>query len=521
MPTLKRTVSISAEAGDPPESAKHHSLSRHSTFYESTAEQSSIGKPKSTMEDVRDPVGTSPAGMEAGLSILNGKYPAKAHARKVAQYIIKNGGDPKGVLYLEGQKLKMIEDNDEPCPFRQRRYFFYLTGCGLPDSYCTYDIAKEKLTLFIPPINPEDVIWSGLPMSPEGALKAYDVDSVLTTDEVNPYLADSKETSQTTIYAIANQISDHITFLNFNEKDLTILKTAIETCRVYKDDYEVALIRHANNVSTAAHIAVTKAGKTATNERELEALFLKICIERGCREQAYHGIFASGTSAATLHYVKNDQPLSGKLNVLVDAAAESNCYAADITRTFPISGKFSPESKAIYEIVLRMQLECISMLKADVLWDDVHAHAHKVAIAGLLDLGILKGDAEEIFKARTSVAFFPHGLGHYLGMDTHDTGGNPNYEDKDPMFRYLRVRGTLPAGSVITVEPGIYFCEFIIEPYLKDEAHSKYISKAVLDRYWDVGGVRIEDDVLITETGYDDLTSTPKTVEEVESLMSS
>jgi Xaa-Pro dipeptidase len=387
---------------------------------------------------------------------------------------------------------KVFANNKAYGSIRQRRYFYYLTGCGLPDAYCTYDIAKEKLTLYIPPINPDDVIWSGLPMSPKEALNEYDVDSVLTTDEVNPYLADSKETSQTTVYAIANQVSDHITFLNFNDKNMTVLKNAIEICRVYKDAYEVALIRHANNVSTAAHIAVTKAAKTATNERELEALFLKVCIERGCREQAYHGIFASGTSAATLHYIKNDQPLSGKLNVLVDAAAESNCYAADITRTFPISGKFSPESKAIYEIVLQMQLECIDMLKAGVLWDDVHAHAHKVAIAGLLKLGILKGDAEEIFKMRTSVAFFPHGLGHYLGMDTHDTGGNPNYEDKDSMFRYLRVRGTLPAGSVITVEPGIYFCEFIIEPYLKDLEQSKYISEAVLERYWDVGGVRIE-----------------------------
>jgi Xaa-Pro dipeptidase len=383
---------------------------------------------------------------------------------------------------------------------RQRRYFFYLTGCALPDSHATYDIEKDKLTLFIPPIDPDDVIWSGLPLSPSEALQKYDVDAVLTTDQVNPYLTD-KEKSQSTVYAINHQVSDHITFLEFNEKEFTVLKDAIEKCRVFKDAYEVALIRHANDVSTAAHIAVTKAAKTASNERELEALFLKTCIERGCREQAYHGIFASGTSAATLHYVKNDQPLAGKLNVLVDAGAESNCYAADITRTFPISGKFSPESKAIYEIVLQMQNECINLLKAGVLWDDVHAHAHRVAIAGLLKLGILKGDAEEIFKKRTSVAFFPHGLGHYLGMDTHDTGGNPNYADPDPLFRYLRVRGKLPAGSVITVEPGIYFCEFIIEPYLKDPEQSKYISKAVLERYWDVGGVRIEGEFLRFENG--------------------
>lgn len=125
------------------------------------------------------------------------------------------------------------------------------------------------------------------------------------------------------------------------------------------------------------------------------------------------------------------------------------------TRTFPISGKFSPESRSIYDIVLKMQLDCIDMLKEGVLWEDVHLTAHKIAIDGLLELGILQGDKEEILKSRTSVAFLPHGLGHYLGMDTHDTGGHPNYEDKDTMFRYLRVRGNLPAGSIITVEPGV------------------------------------------------------------------
>jgi Xaa-Pro dipeptidase len=125
------------------------------------------------------------------------------------------------------------------------------------------------------------------------------------------------------------------------------------------------------------------------------------------------------------------------------------------TRTFPISGKFSKESREIYDIVLKMQLECIEMLKEGVRWDDVHLHAHDVAVEGLLALGLLKGDKQAIMESRTSVAFFPHGLGHYLGMDTHDTGGNANYSDSDSMFRYLRVRGHLPAGSVITVEPGV------------------------------------------------------------------
>jgi len=408
----------------------------------------------------------------------------------------------------------MMEDSDEPVPFRQRRYFFYLTGCALPDCYFTYDMKTEKSTLFIPPIDPDDVMWSGLPMSPEEALKTFDIDAVLPSTELNAYLT-STSTPKTTIYAIPNQVSDSTTFLSYDETSFDLLKTTIETARVTKSPYEIALIRHANNISTIAHTAVMRAVAHASNEQELEALFLKTCIERGAKEQAYHSIVASGTSGATLHYIKNDQPLDGTLNLLLDAGCEWDCYASDITRTFPRSGTFSPESLAIYNIVLDMQKQCIEALKAGILWEDVQLLAHKVIIAGLLELGILRGSLDEILTARTSVAFFPHGLGHYLGLDTHDCGGNPNYQDKDPMYRFLRVRGTLPAGSVVTVEPGCYFCRFIIEPYLKDEKHKKFIDETVLDRYWSVGGVRIEDNILIKEGGYENLTGTPKEVEEM------
>lgn len=166
-----------------------------------------------------------------------------------------------------------------------------------------------------------------------------------------------------------------------------------------------------------------------------------------------------------------------------------------------------------------MQLDCIAMLKEGVAWDDVHLLAHKIAIDGLLELGIFKGDKDEILKARTSAAFLPHGLGHYLGMDTHDTGGHPNFSDPDPLFRFLRVRRNLPAGSVITVEPGIYFCDFIIRPYLKDPKHAQFINEKVLDKYWDVGGVRIEDNLLITKDGCENLTDCPKNADELEKII--
>lgn len=441
---------------------------------------------------------------------LKEKYPAKAHCRRVAKYLTEQGKARDGVIYLEAQKMHMVEDDDQAMQFRQRRYFFYLSGCKLPDAYLIYSIPLDKLTLFIPPIDPDEVIWSGLPESKEEALAKYNIDEVKYTNEVNAALAAYGPSQSTTVYAIPEQVSDHITFLPFKATNLDSLRTAIDECRVVKDSYEVALIRKANQISTLAHIEAQKVAQHATNEEELYGAFIGTCISNGAHEQAYHSICATGTSCATLHYVRNDQPLRNRLNVLMDAGAEYECYCADITRTFPLSGSFTPESQTVYDIVKEMQEVAFKMLHANVQWEDVHAETHKVAIKGLVKAGVLVGDEQELFDKRVSVAFYPHGLGHYLGMDTHDTGGHANYADEDSMFKYLRVRGRVPAGAVITVEPGVYFCRFIIEPVLENPELSKYIDKEVLERYWEVGGVRIEDDALITEDGYDNLTDTPK-----------
>ncbi|EEH37082.1 xaa-Pro aminopeptidase [Paracoccidioides lutzii Pb01] len=456
---------------------------------------------------------------------LAGKYPAKLHAKRVAARIQELGHGDSGIIYLEGQKTHMIEDSDGEMPFRQRRNFFYLSGCPLPDSYLTYDIKADKLTIFIPPIDPASVIWSGLPLSVEEALEIYDVDAVLSTAEVNASLAHyCSAQGGKKVFAIADQVSPHITFLPFQEIDFDVLKRAAEESRVVKDSYEIALLRRANEISSKAHVAVFKAAMSARNERELEAIFVGACMSSGCREQSYHPIFASGTNAATLHYQKNDEDLvdsvtgQRRLNMLIDAGAEYRNYCADITRVVPLSGKFSPESRQIYDIVLEMQNSSLAMIKAGVMWEDVHSTSHRVAIRGLLKLGILRGTEEELFEKGISVAFFPHGLGHYLGMDTHDTGGNPNYADKDPKFKYLRLRGPLASGGVVTVEPGIYFCRFIIDPYLSSPDLGKYINADVLGRYWSVGGVRIEDNVVVTDNGYDNLTTAPKLPEEIEKL---
>lgn len=301
------------------------------------------------------------------------------------------------------------------------------------------------------------MVWSGLPLSPSEALEKYDVDKVLSTTELNVLLTSySKSKEPMTLFVITKQVSEYVAFPAFAHTNSEILRKAIEDERVTKDLFEISLIAKANEISALAHKAVLDQAKTASNEQELEATFVATCMAHGCKDQAYPSIVAGGTNAATLHYIKNDESLRGRLNILLDAGTEHRCYCSDVTRTFPISGTFSKESQMVYDIVDEMQSSCFKMLKAGIMWEDVHMNAHKVAIRGLKNAGLLKGDDQEIFDKRVSVAFFPHGLGHYLGMDTHDTGGNANYADPDAMFKYLRVRGKLPENSVITVEPGVF-----------------------------------------------------------------
>ena len=404
-------------------------------------------------------------------------------------------------------------------PYRQRRSFLYLSGCLLPDCHLTYDIASD-VTLFIPPLDPDSVIWSGLPLSVDQALQKYDIDACLTNLELKAHLDSLGKKTKDGILAVTGRGDLPFEISGFASVNKDALQPVIDECRVTKDEYEIALLRKANAITTDAHISALRHIPRAENETELQGQFLCTCVSQGAKKQAYSGIFGCGMNAATLHYQDNDEPLQGRRNILIDAAAEWQGYCADVTRTMPLNPEgFDRESAQIYVIVEQMQEACFTMLKAGVQWEDVHLLAHEIAIEGLLSIGLLKGDKAAIMEARTSVAFFPHGLGHYLGMDTHDTGGKANYDDADPMFRYLRVRGKLPESSFITVEPGIYFCRFIIEPYLKDEKHKQFIDEEVLERYWEVGGVRIEDDVLITEDGYENLTTAPKGIDEMMRVM--
>ena len=374
-------------------------------------------------------------------------------------------------------------------------------------------------------------MWAGMPLLPHEALDRYDVDQVLGSDELKTgqSLIGMLNRQKTIVFAIEDR-ADMAIFQSDNimahqpEINYEWARRAIETCRVVKDEHEIAMIRHANIVSSYAHEQVLESVMRASNERELNAVFVMHCHANGCREQAYGCICAAGTAGSTLHYVHNDMPLEGKLNILLDAGCEWNCYCADITRSFPITadGKFTRESKQIYDLVLRMQTECMKMIREGVMWEDVHMKAHTVAAEGLHQLGILEKSlsVDQILASEVTTRFFPHGLGHYLGMDTHDTGGNANYADPSPFFAYLRVRGKLPAGAVITNEPGIYFRKFPLEGELKEGKWDGIIDQQVLKQYWEVGGIRIEDDIWVKKDGCENLTTVRSDWEYVQSMVS-
>ncbi|GAB7364781.1 hypothetical protein MBLNU230_g5579t1 [Neophaeotheca triangularis] len=459
-----------------------------------------------------------------------GKYPAKDHVRRVAKHIAENGGPNTGIIYVEGQMTKMVEDDDQATHFRQRRHFYYVTGCDLPDCYFAYDIEADESTLWIPPVDPDMVMWAGMPLLPDAAREQYNIDHVLTTDDLKSgkSLASMLKNKSTTVFTILDRAdldilhSDEIAKLK-PDIDTERLRPAIEANRMVKDDYEIAMIRHANIVSSYAHQQVLKSVHAASNERELNAVFVMHCHANGCREQAYGCICAAGPNASSLHYLHNDQAFSDKQNLLLDAGCEYNTYCSDITRTFPLnpSGKFTPESKAIYNLVLAMQSHCMAQIRANVRWEDVHLLAHRVAAQGLRDLGILNSEqtVDEIMETKVTTRFFPHGLGHFIGMDTHDVGGNADPDDPDEIYKYLRIRGRLPANSVVTNEPGIYFRPFPLKQELADGKWDGVVDQLVLARYWAVGGIRIEDDVWVKEDGCENLTTVVSALEDVEAAV--
>jgi Xaa-Pro aminopeptidase len=275
--------------------------------------------------------------------------------------------------------------------------FYYLTGADFPGCSVTYDIEEDKLTLWIPYTPPATILWFGKTPSVEECLARYEVHEVRYVDILMEYLS-SRLAKVETLYVLRESQLPEINGpgLDLGPDSLKLrlsvdteqLQPAMDEARLIKTDYEIAMIRKANAVSSEAHRQVAKRMHAMTNECQLKAAFLGSCTAQNAHNQAYPIIAGSGTNASTLHYDANDEPLEGRQLVVLDAGAEWNCYASDITRTLPVGGSFSPQARAIYDIVHQMQEECIERIRPGVPFRDLHLHACYVAVKGLLKLGM-------------------------------------------------------------------------------------------------------------------------------------
>ncbi len=413
---------------------------------------------------------------------------------------------PDSIAVLPGANMK-YRNGDTEYPFRQDSNFYYMTGFCEPNAVmvlCKDSKNHSKFILFNQTNDPEAEVWTGKRAGQQGVRDNYGVDEaydIAQLEEIMPKLLMNR---QNVYYSIAAEKEFDHSMLQWlckaklaaryqsSLENLIDLKSIIHELRLFKSEHEIQLMRKAAEISAAAHLQVMQHRKSAQLEYQLEAVFVASCMQAGCHNQAYGPIFASGNNGCTLHYVANDQPLKAGDLILVDAAAEYQYYASDITRTFPLNGKFSLEQGQIYQLVLDAQMAGIAEVRPGNHWNKVQEVMVEIIVVGLIKLGIMQGNAKQIIADQVYKKFYMHGSGHWLGLDVHDVGKH-KIDDKWRKFE---------PGMVLTVEPGIYIAN----------------NTPGVAQKWLGIAVRIEDDILVTKKGNEVLSSSvPKQLHEIES----
>ena len=427
--------------------------------------------------------------------------------------------EESAIVYMKGAELMYRYDSDYEFPFRQESNFWYLTGVNEPDFHLILDLKEQKYHLFAPKRDSQYAVWHGRVKSKEQLQEEYQPDHLHYEGKL-PRILDELQPEK--IYCIDEEQAEFIEqFDRRTPIDLDTLDEAITHCRVFKTDWELEQMREAARVNNIAHRAVLEALEPGKYEYEMKAEFDYHQIKNGLMQDAYNGIFAAGENSAILHYVENNREIKDGDLFLIDAGFECNGYASDFTRTYPANGTFSEAQAEIYEAVLEAQKQVIESSKPDVKMEDLHILAARVMMQGLKDADIVDGSIDDLMENDIFALFFPHGLGHFLGLDTHDVGGYPKGVDRieRPGIKYLRMRRTLQPGMVLTIEPGLYFVPALLEPALEDDKASKFLNASRLKDMMDFGGVRIEDNLIITEDGHENMTDVPKERDEIEKVM--
>ncbi len=415
----------------------------------------------------------------------------------------------EGNIALIGSASMHTRNRDVNYPFRQDSDFYYLTGFNEPDALAVFvpGRAQGEYILFCREFDAKKALWEGAHSGLEGATTHYDADDAFPIDDLDDILPGLLENKTKVFYPMGCNLElDHnlLEWINHirNQSrsgiiapgELVSLALILHEMRLFKSAEELKLMRRAAEVSAHAHVRAMKACKAGLYEYQIEAELIHHFIDNGLRSVAYPSIVAGGKNACTLHYTENNSKLKNGDLLLIDAGAECDHYAADITRTFPISGRFNEAQKQLYQLVLNAQTAALEQIKPDFPWNLAHDASVEILTQGLLDLGLLKGKLKKLIKDEKYKQFYMHRIGHWLGMDVHDVG---DYKIKQE-WRLLE------AGMVLTVEPGLY-----IPPDCKS-----------VDEKWRGIGIRIEDDVLVTPTGHEILTSgVPKSIADIEALM--
>lgn len=409
-------------------------------------------------------------------------------------------------------RAEMYRNRDADYKYRADSSFYYLTGFAEPEAVAVLETFAEgemyRYSLFCRERNREMEIWNGYRAGVEGAVEIYGADEAFAIDLLDQEIIAKLLNKDRLYFRIGHQaefdarVSQWIQKADAQQRrgstspaEVIQLDRLIDEMRLKKSAQEIELMQIASNISADAHTRAMQSVKPEMMEYALEAELNYIFGKNGC-VPAYNSIVGGGENACILHYVENNKPLKDGDLVLIDAACEYEFYASDITRTFPVNGKFSPEQKALYNIVLDAQLAAIDATRIGNHYKYPHEVAVKILTQGLVDLGLLSGNVNELVESEAFRQFFMHGTGHWLGMDVHDVGAYKHGED----WRAYE------AGMVVTVEPGLY-----VAP--DDET---------VEAKWRGIGIRIEDDIVVTENGPLVLTkNVVKTVEEIEQLMAS
>ena len=436
----------------------------------------------------------------------NHQHHRERRARLIAEMRKHSGGGLAAIPTAP----EAIRNADTHYPYRPDSHFYYLSGFAEPEAVVVLLAGPEqgdsKQVLFCRDKNPEREIWDGFRYGPDAAREIFGFDEAYSITDLSAKLADWScnrpalytplglypawdQTITATLNEVRNRVRTGVTVPDA----IVDVRAPVSTMRLQKDEHEVALLRRAAEISSSAHRRAMERTRPGWYEYQVEAELMHEFLRCGAQAVAYPSIVASGPNACVLHYRDNNRQTQADDLLLIDAGCEYLGYASDITRSFPVGGKFSGPQKAIYELVLAAQLACIEAVQPGRRFHDYHQVAERVLAQGLIDLKLCEGSLDAVLESGAYKQFYMHRAGHWLGLDVHDVG----------LYQVDGSSRLLAPDMVLTVEPGCY-----IRP-----------ADHVPEEFWDIG-VRMEDDVLVTATGNENLmAATPKSVADIEAVM--